>query len=100
MQYCTNCGKQIDEKAVVCPNCGVAVSNNSNAISAVEDTGNWGWAVLGFCIPIAGLVLYLVWKDSKPLSAKRAGIGALALVITYVLLMILSILIGMVSSSY
>lgn len=25
--YCTNCGKQIDDKAIVCPNCGVATSN-------------------------------------------------------------------------
>ncbi|HQF37044.1 MAG TPA: zinc-ribbon domain-containing protein, partial [Candidatus Dojkabacteria bacterium] len=24
MKYCTNCGEQIDNKAVICPKCGVA----------------------------------------------------------------------------
>ncbi|MDE7269355.1 MAG: hypothetical protein K2N81_02650, partial [Acetatifactor sp.] len=35
------------------------------------------WGLLGCCIPIAGLILFLVWKDTKPKSAKAAGIGAL-----------------------
>lgn len=35
---------------------------------------------LGCCIPIAGLILFLVWKDTKPKTAKAAGIGALVYV--------------------
>ncbi len=31
-------------------------------------------------IPVAGLVLYLVWRDQKPRTAKAAGIGALVAV--------------------
>lgn len=46
-----------------------------------QDNGSFGWAVLGFFIPIAGLILYLVWRTEKPLSARRAGIGALVSVI-------------------
>lgn len=42
-----------------------------------NDSGSFGWAVLGFFIPLVGLILWLVWKDSKPNSAKMAGIGAL-----------------------
>lgn len=41
------------------------------------DNGSIGWGFLGFCIPLVGLILFLVWKDSKPLSAKKAGIGAI-----------------------
>lgn len=41
------------------------------------DKGSFGWAVLGFFFPIVGLILFLVWKDSKPKSAKVAGIGAI-----------------------
>ena len=37
-----------------------------------------GWAILGFLIPIVGLILWLVWADEKPESAKMSGIGALA----------------------
>lgn len=41
------------------------------------DTGSVGWGILGFFIPLVGLILWLVWKDTKPKNAKSAGIGAL-----------------------
>lgn len=59
-----------------------------------EDTGSFGWAVLGFFIPLVGLILYIAWKDTKPLSAKKAGMGALVSVIANVVLTILFILIS------
>lgn len=53
----------------------------SPQMPAAADSGSLGWAVLGFFIPLVGLILFLVWKDTKPLSAKKAGIGALVSVI-------------------
>ena len=44
---------------------------------AVNDSGSIGWAVLGFFIPLVGLILFLVWKNTKPQCAKMAGIGAI-----------------------
>ena len=29
MKFCSNCGEQIDEKAVICVKCGVPVGNSS-----------------------------------------------------------------------
>ena len=81
MAYCKNCGKEIDDKAVVCPACGVPQQDKP----AVVDSGNIGWAVLGCCIPLVGLILFLVWKDQKPNTAKKAGIGALVGVICIVI---------------
>lgn len=40
-------------------------------------TGSWGWIVLGIFIPLVGLILFLVWRKDKPLSAKASGIGAI-----------------------
>ena len=37
--YCTNCGKQIDDKAVICVYCGVATNNPSVARSLVGADG-------------------------------------------------------------
>lgn len=59
---------------------------NENA----NDKGGFLWGLLGFCIPIVGLILFLVWKDSKPKSAKAAGIGALVSVVISVVFYILS----------
>lgn len=55
------------------------------------DSGSFGWAVLGFFFPLVGLILFLVWKDSMPLSAKKAGIGALVGVISEAVLAIAGI---------
>lgn len=71
--FCKNCGQEIDDQAVVCPNCGVAQKD----LNAPADSGGLGWGLLGCCIPIVGLILFLVWHDSKPNTAKASGIGAL-----------------------
>ncbi len=47
----------------------------------VQDNGGFLWGLLGFCIPVVGLILFLIWKDQKPKTAKAAGIGALVSVI-------------------
>lgn len=61
----------------------------------MNDSGSIGWGVLGFCIPIVGLILFLVWKDQKPRTAKVAGIGALIAVIISVIWYALVILVGL-----
>ena len=86
MKYCKNCASELVDNAVICPKCGVP----QNDTSAAQDTGGPGWGILGFCIPIAGLILYLVWKDSKPKSGKAAGKGALISVIIAVIFYVLS----------
>lgn len=73
--FCKNCGQEIDDKAVVCPHCGVAQREMS--YDTIKDDGGVGQGILGCCIPVVGLILWLVWKDSKPNTAKAAGIGAL-----------------------
>ena len=84
MAYCKNCGTQIDDAAVICPHCGVA--QDKMTVASSDDTGSFGWGVLGFCIPLVGLILFLVWKDTKPKNAKIAGKGALIAVIIEVVL--------------
>lgn len=95
MAYCKNCGAQINDQAVICPHCGVSQETKP----AVVDNGGFGWGALGFCIPIVGLVLYLVWKDTKPRTAKAAGKGALVSVILGVVWYVLMIIVGIGSAA-
>ncbi len=88
MAFCSNCGKEIDQKAVICPHCGVGQT------SAVVDNGGFGYGLLGCCVPLAGLILFLVWKDTKPKSAKAAGIGALVYLVSLVLIYVLIFALG------
>lgn len=56
-----------------------------------NDSGSFGWAVLGFFIPIVGLILFIVWKDEKPRNAKMAGLGALVATILDIIVMLIFI---------
>ncbi len=85
MAFCKNCGEQIDDKAVICPKCGVSQQNTAVGV----DNGGFLWGLLGFCVPIVGLILFLVWKDTKPKSSKAAGIGALVSVILSILIYVI-----------
>lgn len=59
-----------------------------------NDNGGFLWGLLGCCIPLVGLILFLVWKDSKPQTAKTAGIGALVGVIVVVVFYIIMAVLG------
>ena len=91
MKFCSKCGKELMDEAVVCPGCGCSQGNTPVA----NDSSSFGWALLGFCIPIVGLILYLVWKDQTPLKAKSAGKGALtSVIVSVVFYIIYAIILG------
>ncbi len=83
MKYCTKCGKELFDEAVICPGCGC--SCETQVAPAEEDKKSFGWALLGFFVPVAGLILYLIWKDKTPLKAKSCGKGALVSVIVSII---------------
>lgn len=123
MAFCTNCGKEIPENAAFCTECGAQLNKNEDA-SAQEsvaaaaqpqpqpqpqpqsqpapqasqanpnDKGGIGWGLLGCCIPIVGLILFLVWKGEKPKTAKAAGIGAIVGVALTLLWYIIAAVVG------
>ena len=82
--YCSNCGNKINDNEKFCPYCGAEQTGNSKSPAhtvSSDDTGSIGWGLLGFFIPIVGIILYFVWKNEKPLNAKIALKGA---IISYV----------------
>ncbi len=91
--YCKNCGQQIDDRAVVCPHCGVATGNGQIKTTAADDRPSGGFAVLCFFLPIAGLILYIYWHDNYPQRARSCGKGALIGVIVHGAFTILSIIV-------
>ena len=95
MAYCSKCGLEINDRATVCEHCGSEQAPKAPA----NDKGGFLWGLLGCCLPIVGLILFLVWKDNKPKTAKAAGIGALVSVgisvVWYVIVAVIGIGAGM-----
>ena len=82
MPYCTNCGNEVNQSASVCPNCGTSLNGPQadtqyNHPRTMDDDNNALWGIIGFCVPIAGLILFIVWNQERPSNAKAAGLGAL-----------------------
>lgn len=68
--FCSKCGKEVRDEAVICPYCGCAIQK--------QDTNSAiGYGIIGFLIPIVGLTLFIIYKDNYPKRSKTAGIGAI-----------------------
>lgn len=79
MKFCSHCGAQIDDNAVICVKCGCAVAPMSpNKANDEPYDGSCILAMIGsFLIPLLGLILFVCWKNTAPIRAKRAGLAAL-----------------------
>lgn len=93
--YCKNCGRTVDDTSSYCNNCGARIDNKPNA-DASEDSLSLGFAILGFFIPIVGLILFLIYEGKKPKRAKSAIKGALIGFITEIVLAIILVILYVV----
>ena len=90
---CNYCGYKVSEDCKCCPNCGedpktrkkkTQVEKSTKEYDSTTETKNsieadysFLWGILGYFIPIVGLILFIVWRESKPKESKAVGIGAL-----------------------
>lgn len=74
MAYCKRCGNEIEERATRCDECGEMVIDER---SVLDDNPSVWHLFAGLCIPILGIILFIVWSKDRPKSARNALIGAL-----------------------
>lgn len=99
MAYCPNCGTQVRDDQDVCLSCGKSLKLGGSKKAVQEEGSTTGYAVLGFFVPIVGLILYLIWKDERPRASLSAGKGALigfiVGIVSYIIFVILLSLSGL-----
>lgn len=93
--FCKNCGNVIDEKSLYCSNCGTRFETVQKQ-NFPDDRSGFGFAILGFFIPIVGLILFLIYEGKKPKRAKSAGKGALTGFVTRITLSIILVVLYVV----
>lgn len=86
--YCSKCGAPNADSAQFCEKCGNRLNGSveeapQQVSGQKSDQPNIGYNILGFIIPLVGVILYFSWKDKMPHKAKSiltwsaisAGIG-------------------------
>ena len=75
--FCSKCGKEIMDEAVVCPNCGCAVADIASRKQAEEDKVSVGLCVLSAFIPLFGIIYWPLKHKETPKKAQACGITAI-----------------------
>ncbi len=90
MKQCRNCGSQIDDFAIFCPNCGARTNGdtpnagfygdmyNSHRGENYDTGGSKLVAAVSFLFWQAGLILWLILRQSAPGKSRSALKGMLA----------------------
>ena len=87
MKYCTKCGKELRDEAVICPGCGCAVGEPANKKTEVK--ANIGLCILSALIPFLGLILFFLMRKESPKAANVYGpislgaIGVWLIILTF-----------------
>ena len=86
--FCKNCGKEIDDRAVVCPYCGVQVGGLDAAQEKTNTLAIVGF-ILSFFIAIAGLVCSIIaLKQAPSFGGNGKGLATAGIVISIVAIVI------------
>lgn len=95
MKFCSHCGKEIMDEAVICPSCGCPISGLELNKSETNESASVGLVILSILIPIVGIILSIAYWNSKPKAARTyltvglIVIGAgLALYLFYVIVVL------------
>ena len=86
MKYCSKCGAEIHDEAVICPKCGCAVQGmNAQIVPGKRNTMAIVGFILSFFVNIAGLILGILGlNQSKKMNGDGKGLSIAAIVISAV----------------
>ncbi len=90
MKFCTHCGKQLMDEAVICTGCGCSVETKSTTVgqttSSEQDKANVGLLILSILLPLVGIILWPVKHKETPKAAMTYGIVAICAWVGWILL--------------
>lgn len=102
-KFCSNCGNEVVDEAVICSKCGVsvsqntAVSNNNNGTSNGMATAGF---ILSFFVPLLGLIFSILGLKKVKETNKGKGLSIAGIIISSIALFITLISVIIASVAY
>lgn len=81
MNYCPHCGEKVNTDQDICLNCGKYLKQSKP--TKINDNNQVIYGLLGFFLPIAGIIIYALTKNETPKSASSALKGAITSIVLF-----------------
>src|ERR1700748_1404399 len=83
--FCSNCGAQIDDRAMICPKCGIATSNYYHGSGPIDPAIGYDWlTTLLLCFFLGGFGVHSFYTRKTGIAILQlftlGGFGIWALV--------------------
>lgn len=90
MKFCSKCGKELVDEAVICPHCGCAVEAAPKKPIAGDEV-SVGLVILSVLIPLFGIIYWATMREKAPKRGKACGIAGLISWVVGILFTIISV---------
>lgn len=87
MKYCSKCGAELMDEAVICPKCGCAVGENRPANTTTTASSTNGFAIAGFVLafffPLLGIIFGAMGiSKANKMGGSGKGLAIAAVIIS------------------
>ena len=98
LKFCTHCGKEIADEAVVCPSCGYSQVGHKKAQTPTSSS-NTSYIIASVFLPLFGILYWILNVKTQPKRAELCGLTAfVSITVSYIFSFIFNFLMNFIAT--